>query len=204
MGRDYSGKQIRKATRKAVLERDNFTCVYCGARAYEAPLEIDHVIPRSKGGTHNIDNLVTSCKKCNRKKRARFLDRQEARKIAKLLGTSVAYLMGETDDPNREANVSASVGDMQGSVSLPKTSVSYAYWGGVTDKARDVAVSGDEDAIVYVTQMLRRALSLLTCKPIPEKSSFSKHTKPSVNNAPFMLGDNNENNLTVAPVMSSC
>ena len=53
-----------------VLERDNHTCQYCGLSPKDGiKLEIDHKIPRSKGGIDIIDNLITSCFDCNRGKR---------------------------------------------------------------------------------------------------------------------------------------
>jgi 5-methylcytosine-specific restriction endonuclease McrA len=55
----------RKITRRAVFARDNWTCQYCGARAN---LTVDHVIPRSKGGSSTWDNIVASCAPCNRRK----------------------------------------------------------------------------------------------------------------------------------------
>lgn len=63
----------------AVLERDNYTCQYCG----EPATEPDHVIPRSVGGTDAMSNLVASCVTCNRSgngavKRA-WLERQAGR-----------------------------------------------------------------------------------------------------------------------------
>ena len=56
----------RKITRKAVLARDAYTCQYCGRQANG--LTVDHVIPRSRGGSSEWDNIVTSCAPCNRKK----------------------------------------------------------------------------------------------------------------------------------------
>jgi 5-methylcytosine-specific restriction endonuclease McrA len=56
----------RKITRKAVLARDAYTCQYCGREA--GGLTVDHVIPRSRGGTSEWDNIVASCAPCNRKK----------------------------------------------------------------------------------------------------------------------------------------
>lgn len=50
-----------------VFLRDNFTCKYCGKIG--GKLEVDHAIPVFRGGTNNLDNLVTSCMNCNRKKR---------------------------------------------------------------------------------------------------------------------------------------
>src|SRR5579884_964477 len=55
----------RKITRRAVFARDNWTCQYCGSRSN---LTVDHVIPRSKGGTSSWDNIVASCAPCNRRK----------------------------------------------------------------------------------------------------------------------------------------
>jgi len=55
------------AIRKQVLERDNYTCIYCGNEATEA----DHIIPVAKGGTDTMDNLVAACKKDNGTKQDR-------------------------------------------------------------------------------------------------------------------------------------
>jgi 5-methylcytosine-specific restriction endonuclease McrA len=55
----------RKITRRAVFARDDWTCQYCGSRSN---LTVDHVVPRSKGGTSNWENIVASCAPCNRRK----------------------------------------------------------------------------------------------------------------------------------------
>jgi 5-methylcytosine-specific restriction endonuclease McrA len=56
--------------RKMIYKRDHYTCQYCGSIK---DLTIDHVIPKSKGGTNKWDNLVTCCRKCNLKKGNKFL-----------------------------------------------------------------------------------------------------------------------------------
>lgn len=56
-------------TKRAVFARDNYRCQYCGASAEN----IDHVVPRSRGGGHSWDNVVASCKPCNSRKEDRFL-----------------------------------------------------------------------------------------------------------------------------------
>ncbi len=56
----------RKITRRAVFARDRWTCQYCGRE--RGNLTVDHVIPRSKGGSSNWENIVTSCAPCNRRK----------------------------------------------------------------------------------------------------------------------------------------
>ena len=52
--------------RQYILERDNYTCMYCGNK--KGVFEVDHFIPISKGGEDKEDNLVCSCRKCNRSK----------------------------------------------------------------------------------------------------------------------------------------
>lgn len=58
----------RKKDRFEVFKRDGFTCQYCGRTPPEVILELDHIIPKSKGGTDNIDNYITACFDCNRGK----------------------------------------------------------------------------------------------------------------------------------------
>ncbi len=56
----------RKITRRAIFARDRWTCQYCGRE--RGKLTVDHVIPRSKGGSSAWDNIVTCCAPCNRRK----------------------------------------------------------------------------------------------------------------------------------------
>ena len=56
--------------RMDVLKRDKYVCQYCGACGPAVELEIDHIIPVSRGGTDDIDNLKTACFDCNRGKGA--------------------------------------------------------------------------------------------------------------------------------------
>lgn len=56
---------VTKRARYEVLKRDNHTCQYCGEKAPDVTLHIDHVIPVSLGGTDDPGNLVAACKDCN-------------------------------------------------------------------------------------------------------------------------------------------
>jgi 5-methylcytosine-specific restriction endonuclease McrA len=56
-------------TRAGVLRRDGRRCGYCGKRADT----IDHVVPRSRGGTHSWENCVAACRTCNSRKADRML-----------------------------------------------------------------------------------------------------------------------------------
>lgn len=54
-------------SRRAVFIRDNYECQYCGRPAEN----VDHVVPRSRGGLHTWDNVVASCRPCNSRKENR-------------------------------------------------------------------------------------------------------------------------------------
>lgn len=56
-------------TRRAVFARDGGRCVYCAAPA----TSIDHVVPRSRGGVHAWENVVSCCRRCNHAKADRAL-----------------------------------------------------------------------------------------------------------------------------------
>ena len=56
---------ISKRLRYEVLRRDDFACRYCGAKAPDAPLTVDHVQPVALGGPDEPSNLVTACADCN-------------------------------------------------------------------------------------------------------------------------------------------
>jgi 5-methylcytosine-specific restriction endonuclease McrA len=57
-------------TRRSVFVRDGHRCQYCGAQAEN----IDHVVPRSRGGTHSWENVVACCRRCNTRKEDRLLE----------------------------------------------------------------------------------------------------------------------------------
>jgi hypothetical protein len=58
--------KLSKNLRYSILQRDNFTCQACGARNVDgAILEVDHKVPRSKGGSNDPSNLETLCSNCN-------------------------------------------------------------------------------------------------------------------------------------------
>jgi len=59
---------ISPKLRFEVLKRDKYVCQYCGACGPNVELDVDYVIPISRGGTDDIDNLKTSCFRCNRGK----------------------------------------------------------------------------------------------------------------------------------------
>lgn len=61
-------KGLSKKVRFEVFKRDSFKCQYCGESAPDVVLEVDHIVPVSKGGENDTSNLITACKDCNRGK----------------------------------------------------------------------------------------------------------------------------------------
>ena len=52
--------------REYLLEKFNRTCVYCGVR--DVPMEVEHIVPKTRGGSDRVSNLTLSCQPCNQKK----------------------------------------------------------------------------------------------------------------------------------------
>lgn len=59
---------LSRRLRFEILRRDNHTCRYCGAKAPDVALAVDHVIPQTLGGNDDPTNLVTACVDCNQGK----------------------------------------------------------------------------------------------------------------------------------------
>jgi 5-methylcytosine-specific restriction endonuclease McrA len=59
--------------RAQVIDRDNWTCQYCGASELESP-HCDHIVPLIAGGTNDLDNLACACRECNTGKGGRTLE----------------------------------------------------------------------------------------------------------------------------------
>lgn len=62
------GRRSVVFSRANLFRRDRYTCQYCGARPSVSDLSIDHVVPRSLGGTSTWENCVVACFRCNYEK----------------------------------------------------------------------------------------------------------------------------------------
>lgn len=68
VGYDRVPKRHVRFSRYNIYARDKCTCQYCGQRLPRHELNLDHVIPRSRGGVSAWENVVCSCQECNRRK----------------------------------------------------------------------------------------------------------------------------------------
>jgi 5-methylcytosine-specific restriction endonuclease McrA len=68
---DRVPKQTVRFNRRNIFARDGNRCQYCGKRFPTSELSLDHVVPRSRGGDTNWENVVCSCVKCNVRKGGR-------------------------------------------------------------------------------------------------------------------------------------
>jgi 5-methylcytosine-specific restriction endonuclease McrA len=66
-------------SRQNIYARDNSTCQYCGRQLPRGELNLDHVIPRARGGRSTWDNVVCCCVNCNVAKGARTLEQAALR-----------------------------------------------------------------------------------------------------------------------------
>lgn len=76
-------KKPLRFSRQNIYLRDNYRCQYCGERFPTEELTYDHVLPRSRGGKTEWENIVTCCIDCNKKKGGRTPDEAGMRLIRK-------------------------------------------------------------------------------------------------------------------------
>jgi hypothetical protein len=70
-GRNFMVRQFDRVptlTKQMLLARDRYICAYCVQRFPFEQLEMEHILPKSKGGAESWMNLVTACKACNQRK----------------------------------------------------------------------------------------------------------------------------------------
>jgi 5-methylcytosine-specific restriction endonuclease McrA len=70
-GKDFITRnydRVPAVTKDMLLVRDRFICAYCGEKFRERDLEIEHIIPQSRGGKNTWMNLVAACRCCNHRK----------------------------------------------------------------------------------------------------------------------------------------
>jgi hypothetical protein len=103
-GRDWATRYIPDKTRKAVFDRAGEQCVSCGSYA---DLEIDHIVPVSKGGTSDAANLQALCRRCNRRKHNQYAEQSATQKRGSVLSETETDGSKEPSETNRPRTRSA-------------------------------------------------------------------------------------------------
>jgi hypothetical protein len=142
--------------REYLLEKWQRTCVYCGAQ--HVPLEIEHIEPRSKGGSDRVSNLTLACRSCNQKKGNQPLETflaHDPKRLARIKAHSQAPLK----DAAAVNAIRYAIGHAIKRLGLP-----VSFWsGGRTKKNRvsqgypkahwiDAACVGDTGAAVHLSE----------------------------------------------------
>lgn len=68
--------RVEKIDRDYIISRDGGRCHICGKKPPRSEIELDHLVPIAKGGTHTADNLSVACRHCNRSRNAGRLPAQ--------------------------------------------------------------------------------------------------------------------------------
>jgi 5-methylcytosine-specific restriction endonuclease McrA len=98
---DRVPKRHVRFSRFNIYARDHNTCQYCGQPFARSDLNLDHVVPRSQGGTSRWDNVVCSCHGCNRRKGGRTPEQAGMRLLRFPKRPDWAVFMAETFSPTR-------------------------------------------------------------------------------------------------------
>jgi len=147
---ELSGYEVREY----LLEKWHRTCAYCGKK--DIPLQIEHIHPRSKGGSNRISNLTLACEPCNQRKSNRPLDEFLANK-PDLLRRITAQAKAPLSDAAAVNATRYATGDAIKSVGLPtgfwsggRTKFNRVEQGYVKDHWIDAACVGETGARVHI------------------------------------------------------
>jgi 5-methylcytosine-specific restriction endonuclease McrA len=94
---DRAPRVTVRLTRQNLMLRDAHQCQYCGQKLPTRELNVDHVIPRSRGGPDSWENLVVSCRLCNLRKGSKTPDEANmrlARRPTRPKWTIAAQILG--------------------------------------------------------------------------------------------------------------
>lgn len=150
-----SGVQYQQGTlagyevREYLLEKWGRKCAYCGAE--NLPLEVEHIIPKSRGGSNRVSNLTISCTRCNQKK---------CNQTAAEFG--YPHIQAQARQPLKDAAAINSIRYTIGN-RLKKLGLPVSFWSGgrtkhnrvrqgyVKDHWLDAACVGETGAAVYIS-----------------------------------------------------
>jgi 5-methylcytosine-specific restriction endonuclease McrA len=102
---DRSPRLTIRLTRRNLMLRDGHQCQYCAKKPPLRELNIDHILPRSRGGMDTWENLVTACRICNLRKGWRTPDEASMRLLrppVRPRWSTTAQILHEAREPFKE------------------------------------------------------------------------------------------------------
>jgi hypothetical protein len=133
---------ITKRTRFEILRRDKHTCQYCGEKAPDVTLHIDHVVPVALGGDDKPGNLVAACRDCNSGKASIAPD---APIVQGLSEQAAAYVLGMQDKMTRFRSDVESLDDY-----VDEFNETWDSWGyGPDDDRKKIAKPADYEMTLF-------------------------------------------------------
>lgn len=124
------GSLLGYELREYLLEKWHRTCVYCGIK--DVPFEIEHIHPKSKGGSNRVGNLVLACRECNQKK-----GNQDVKDFLKSKPDRLKKILTQAKAPLRDAAVMNSTRYAIGGL-IKKFGLPVSFWSGGRTKMNRV------------------------------------------------------------------
>lgn len=132
---DRMPRSTVRLTRRNVFLRDAHTCQYCQRRGSPRDLNLDHVMPRSRGGPMTWENVVCSCRVCNLRKGGRTPQEANMRLIRKPVRPRWSPILALAFSPSRPAEWEPFLASLPGARELAM------LWEGSDNDASKVAES---------------------------------------------------------------
>lgn len=141
-----------RLTRRNIFLRDGHTCQYCARRAPTRDLNLDHVMPRSRGGPMTWENVVCSCRVCNLRKGGRTPAEANMRLLRKPVRPRWSPILALAFSPSRPAEWEPFLASLPGARELA------ALWSpAVEAMALDAALEEEAAALDEPRRAARRA-----------------------------------------------
>jgi 5-methylcytosine-specific restriction endonuclease McrA len=167
-------KRVTQSKKKRIYSRDQYTCQYCGKQFQWKNLCVDHIIPLSKGGNGDDENLATACIECNKSKSDTMPDIFAQKRgifplerVSKILDTlkekeeekEEEKELEEEEEEEEEKDAPAMKNELESQIDQAFRSVhEYANWGKeraqVKKLARIVRSRSPTDPAGYISRMM--------------------------------------------------
>jgi 5-methylcytosine-specific restriction endonuclease McrA len=157
---EMSGKEYQQGTvqgytiREYLLEKWNRQCAYCGKK--NTPVQIEHIHPRSKGGTNRVSNLTLACANCNQKKSDTLIEQFLAEKpnlLSQILKQAKAPLKDATAVNATRNQIVEVLSDYRPvkTATGAQTKMNRVRWGLAKEHCLDAACVGEVETLVILS-----------------------------------------------------